>query len=308
MTASPEVQFDVEGLLQGNTNSVYTQYGPLTVTVSGDVSKKPCLTYHDVGLNHKSCFTSLLVCSANTPFLLQNFCFYHIDAPGSEEEAAEVPDEILPMTMEKLADQIEDVIHHFHLVEPLGMGVGAGGYVLTLHATRHPKSMLGLILISPAATKASWWELCFGNAVLLALKWSKTRHLATEHLVQRLVTGKSTDLLHTLKAGVSSISSNGLYHYLNAVLSRGDLTQQIKQLRLKRVLLMWGYQAFYKQDSQELNRAYGDKEHIAWVEVDECGNLMTEECPFRILEELKTYIRGLQMHGHCLDFVGMDFY
>lgn len=186
------------------------------------------------------------------------------------------------------------------------MGVGTGAYILTLHAIRHPNRMIGLILISSASQRASWWEWSFGRAALMSLRWPQTRHFAIEHFIQRLVTGRSLDLLHTIRTSISSISSEALYHYLKAVIDRRDLTSQIKHLQLTRVLVMWGYKALYKEDSQELNRAFEDKDRIAWIEVDECGNLLTEEAPFRILEEVKTFVRGLQSRGHCLDFLGLD--
>lgn len=38
-----------------------------------------------------------------------------------QEGSSQVPDEILPMTMEKLADQVEDIIQHFQLKNSLGL-------------------------------------------------------------------------------------------------------------------------------------------------------------------------------------------
>lgn len=63
---------------------VPTPWGPIAVTVAGDRSKTPLLTYHDVGVNHQSCFQQLMSASSNRSLLVKNFCFYHIDAPGCE--------------------------------------------------------------------------------------------------------------------------------------------------------------------------------------------------------------------------------
>ena len=45
----------------------------------------PCVTFHDVGLCHGTAFQGLLVVSrsARRSLLLDRFCFYHVDAPGS---------------------------------------------------------------------------------------------------------------------------------------------------------------------------------------------------------------------------------
>jgi hypothetical protein len=39
---------------------------------------------HDVGLNHRSCFQSLLLASGPKSLLMKNFCIYHVDAPGCQ--------------------------------------------------------------------------------------------------------------------------------------------------------------------------------------------------------------------------------
>lgn len=61
-----------------------TRWGPLSVTICGDRGKTPCLTFHDVGLNHHSCFQSLLLACGPKSLLLKHFCFYHVDAPGCQ--------------------------------------------------------------------------------------------------------------------------------------------------------------------------------------------------------------------------------
>lgn len=68
----------------GETQLVETRHGPLAVTVCGDRSRTPCLTFPDVGLTHSTCWRGLLLAleGAKKSLLLRNFCFYHLDAPG----------------------------------------------------------------------------------------------------------------------------------------------------------------------------------------------------------------------------------
>ena len=68
----------------GTTENIPTPFGPIAVTIAGDRSKTPLLTYHDVGVNHQSCFQALMAASSHRDLLVRNFCFYHIDAPGCE--------------------------------------------------------------------------------------------------------------------------------------------------------------------------------------------------------------------------------
>ncbi|KAI2570215.1 NDRG2 isoform 75, partial [Pan troglodytes] len=67
------------------THSVETPYGSVTFTVYGTPKpKRPAiLTYHDVGLNYKSCFQPLFQFE-DMQEIIQNFVRVHVDAPGME--------------------------------------------------------------------------------------------------------------------------------------------------------------------------------------------------------------------------------
>lgn len=96
---------------------VDTKFGSLLVAIQGDRSKPAIVTYHDLGLNCKSglLFISIYCNTYNLPIKIckpialinltdvsnfqaffnfvdmrilgQNFCIYHINAPGQEENA-----------------------------------------------------------------------------------------------------------------------------------------------------------------------------------------------------------------------------
>ncbi|KAK3268676.1 hypothetical protein CYMTET_22832 [Cymbomonas tetramitiformis] len=123
--------------IDGEAVNVSTPHGPISVTVSGDRSKSALITYHDVGLNHRSCFQGLLLCSGASSLLANNFCIYHIDAPGHEDNSGGVAKTALPLTTDKLADQVASVVEYFGLKELILLGVGAGAYILTKYAIKH---------------------------------------------------------------------------------------------------------------------------------------------------------------------------
>ena len=79
-----DTSFEVSDILAGEPEIVSTSYGPLSVTIFGDRKKSPCIAYHEVGLNHKTCFHSLVVASGPGSLLLKNFYVIFIDAPGCE--------------------------------------------------------------------------------------------------------------------------------------------------------------------------------------------------------------------------------
>lgn len=100
---------------------VPTDKGEVLVAIQGDISKPAILTLHDLGLNCKSqlipftsrsislidfSFLSSPVADASTftgffnyptmRALLENFCVYHVTAPGQEEGAPTFPEEWVP--------------------------------------------------------------------------------------------------------------------------------------------------------------------------------------------------------------------
>ena len=99
--------FDVDG----DVHVVPTRYGPLTVTVQGDPRARPLLTYHDVGLNHRTCFQPLFVCAGPSSDLVKRFRVHHIDAPGCQDGGVDGNlSDASPRTLDALAEQVEDNI------------------------------------------------------------------------------------------------------------------------------------------------------------------------------------------------------
>lgn len=108
--------------------------------------------------------------------LLENFCVYHVNAPGQEEGAQTLPEEyvfkFLPVfliitfalfsyiypTMDELAAQIDYVMTHFGLKSFIGFGVGAGANILARFALNNQDKVSALCLINCVSTPAGWIE------------------------------------------------------------------------------------------------------------------------------------------------------
>lgn len=115
---SVQLQFPhSRGSIEGSCDirRVPTDKGDLTVAVQGDTRKPAILTYHDLGLNCEFSTEEndqfiyiihafFLPPSDVTSFagffnypsmrnLLDNFCVYHVNAPGQEEGAPAFPEE-----------------------------------------------------------------------------------------------------------------------------------------------------------------------------------------------------------------------
>ena len=79
-----ETAFEVSDILAGEVEVVNTSTGPISVSILGDRSKSPCIAYHEVGLNHRTCFHSLVVTTGPRSLLLKNFYVIFVNAPGCE--------------------------------------------------------------------------------------------------------------------------------------------------------------------------------------------------------------------------------
>uniref|UniRef100_A0A2I3LKW7 NDRG family member 2 n=2 Tax=Cercopithecinae TaxID=9528 RepID=A0A2I3LKW7_PAPAN len=117
------------------THSVETPYGSVTFTVYGTPKpKRPAiLTYHDVGLNYKSCFQPLFQ-FGDMQEIIQNFVRVHVDAPGMEEGAPVFPLGYQYPSLDQLADMIPCVLQYLNFSTVIGVGVGAGAYILSRYA------------------------------------------------------------------------------------------------------------------------------------------------------------------------------
>uniref|UniRef100_A0A4X1UXP0 Protein NDRG2 n=2 Tax=Sus scrofa TaxID=9823 RepID=A0A4X1UXP0_PIG len=144
---------------QGQTHSVETPYGSVTFTVYGTPKpKRPAiLTYHDVGLNYKSCFQPLFQ-FGDMQEIIQNFVRVHVDAPGMEEGAPVFPLGYQYPSLDQLADMIPCILQYLNFSSIIGIGVGAGAYVLSRYALSHPDTVEGLVLINIDPNAKGWMD------------------------------------------------------------------------------------------------------------------------------------------------------
>lgn len=324
-----EATFEVQSVLAGAQETLSTSYGPLVVTIYGDRSRSPCIAYHEVGLNHQSCFRSLIVASGPQSLFLKNFYIVFIDAPGCQvgfilspwqqfqlavgvvftrpsrllqSADAPVPVEVQPVSLEKLSTQVYEVAQLLTLRECLGLGVGNGAHILTRCAAEHPRLFAGLVLISPSCRPAGWWEWVSGKAAAAHLYYRGWCQAVREHLAHRLFSpatlqllGGDSDLLRAFHREVVNTSASGVEHYLRAALARKDLTPLLAKLRC-RVLLLYGAEGLYEQDCLHLASAV-DKSRFAMMEIVHAGVLVNEERPAELLSPLQLFLTALQLEG-----------
>lgn len=282
---------------------VETDRGSLLVAVQGNRNKPAILTYHDLGLNYISNFQAFFNFS-EMRVLLENFCVYHVNAPGQEEGAAAFPEDYEYPTMEELAAQLMFVLTHFGLRSVIGIGVGAGGNILARFALNNPDKMEALVLINVVSTQAGWIE--WGYQKLNA------RHLRSKGMTQGVLDylmwhhfGRGTeernhDLVQVYRNYFEHrVQPGNLALFIDSYIRRTDLnmTRSLEPNKKECLTLsmpvmnITGALSPHMDDTVTLNSRL-DPTNSSWMKISDCG-MVLEEQPNKISEALRLFLQGL---------------
>ncbi|XP_023726929.1 protein NDRG3 isoform X4 [Cryptotermes secundus] len=282
---------------------VETGRGSVLVAVQGNRSKPAILTYHDLGLNYISNFQAFFN-YIDMRALLDNFCVYHVTAPGQEEGSPTLPDDHVYPTMDELAEQINFVMSHFLLKSIIGFGVGAGGNVLARFALVHPEKVEALCLVNCVSTQAGWIE--WGYQKLNA------RHLRTKGMTQAVLDylmwhhfGRGTeernhDLVQVYKAYFERhVNPTNLALFIDSYIRRTDLNivRELEPSRRKNshtlsmpVMNITGALSPHVDDTVTLNGRL-DPTNSTWMKIQDCG-MVLEEQPGKVSEAFRLFLQG----------------
>ncbi|XP_020278867.1 protein NDRG3 isoform X2 [Pseudomyrmex gracilis] len=282
---------------------VETDKGSLLVAVQGNRAKPAILTYHDLGLNYISSFQAFFN-YIDMRVLLENFCVYHVNAPGQEENAPTLPEDYIYPSMDELAEQLLFVLGHFGIKSVIGFGVGAGANVLARFAFAHPEKVNALCLINCVSTQAGWIE--WGYQKL------NVRHLRSQGMTQGVLEylmwhhfGRGTeernhDLVQVYKNYFERrVNPTNLALFIDSYVRRADLNiaRELDPTRKKEgmtlrvpVMNITGALSPHVDDTVTLNGRL-DPTNSSWMKISDCG-MVLEEQPGKVSEAFRLFLQG----------------
>ncbi|XP_074646717.1 protein NDRG3-like isoform X3 [Tubulanus polymorphus] len=312
-------------------DDIETPYGLIHVAVQGDRSKPAILTYHDIGMNHVTCFQGFFNYSEMQP-ILRHFCVYHVNAPGQQEGAVPLTQSesavkaksvssrkyvvesaslttLLPRsgypTMDQLAEMLVPVLQFYNIRAIIGFGVGAGANILSRLALAHPDRVDALFLINPTAGVTGWSEWAYQKLNTWYLKGGNITAFTEGYLLWHWF-GKDTkdrnhDLVQVYKENIKAINPHNLAMFIDSYINRTDLgiirntdpLRKVKSLKCN-IMLVAGTGSPHLDDSVNM---YGrlDPVNSNWMKISDCGGMALEEQPTKVCEAFRLFLQGM---GH----------
>lgn len=276
-----------------------TQYGKVHCVMAGipRTNRPVILTYHDVGLNHKSCFETLFN-HEDMREILRSFPVLHVEAPGQHEEAKTLPATFVYPTMDQLSETLPTVLKHFGLRSVVGLGVGAGAYILAKFALNHSDMVDGVVLINinpnaegimdTVANKITEWTQTLPDTIIA--------HIFGKDEIQT-----NQDLIATYRHHITTtMNQSNVNHFYRSYNNRGSLEVErpipggninVRTLKCS-TLLVVGDNSPAVDPVVDCNSKLNPTK-TTLLKMADCGGLPQVDQPAKVIEALKYFIQGL---------------
>nr|KAF6426622.1 N-myc downstream regulated 1 [Molossus molossus] len=325
----------ITGLLQEfdvQEQDIETLHGSIHVTLCGTPkgSRPAILTYHDIGMNLS--FVSLRICPLGTFYrngitryvvfrdwlllrcfqdktcynplfncedmqeITQHFAVCHVDAPGQQDGAASFPLGYMYPSMDQLAEMLPGVLHQFGLKSVIGMGTGAGAYILTRFALNNPEMVEGLVLINVNPCAEGWMDW----AASKISGWTQALpDMVVSHLFGKEEMQNNVEVVHTYHQHIiNDMNPGNLHLFINAYNSRRDLEIERPMPGVHTVtlqcpaLLVVGDSSPAVDAVVECNSKL-DPTKTTLLKMADCGGLPQISQPAKLAEAFKYFVQGM---------------
>ncbi|KAG9345006.1 hypothetical protein JZ751_009546 [Albula glossodonta] len=280
-------------------HDVETQYGKLHCTMKGTPkgNRPVILTFHDIGLNHKTCFNSLFN-HEDMNEILRHFAVCHVDAPGQQEGATTLSTGYNYPSMDQLSESLTSILKHFGLKSVIGIAVGAGAYVLAKFALDHPSMVEGLVLININACAEGWMDWAANKIT----GWAQALpDLLITHLFGKEEIHNNHDLIQTFRHHITNeMNQTNLQHFVRSYNSRRDLeierpvqggNANVKTLQCPSLLVV-GDSSPAVDAVVDCNSKLNPTK-TTLLKMADCGGLPQVDQPGKLTEAFKYFIQGM---------------
>ncbi|XP_041693172.2 protein NDRG4 isoform X2 [Coregonus clupeaformis] len=278
-------------------HDIETPYGMLHVVIRGAPkgNKPAILTYHDVGLNHKLCFNSFFH-NEDMQEITKHFVVCHVDAPGQQIGASQMPQGYQYPNMDQLAGMLPSVVQHFGFKSIVGIGVGAGAYILAKFALIFPDLVEGLVLLNIDPNGKGWIDWATGKLSGLTSALPDT---VLPHLFSQEELMNNTELVQSYRQQINNtVNQVNLQLFWNMYNSRRDLEMNrsgtiINAKTLKcPVMLVVGDNAPAEEGVVECNSKL-DPTNTTFLKMADSGGLPQLTQPGKLSEAFKYFLQGM---------------
>ncbi|XP_016011470.1 protein NDRG4 isoform X3 [Rousettus aegyptiacus] len=278
-------------------HDIETPYGLLHVVIRGSPkgNRPAILTYHDVGLNHKLCFNTFFNFE-DMQEITKHFVVCHVDAPGQQVGASQFPQGYQFPSLEQLAAMLPSVVQHFGFKYVIGIGVGAGAYVLAKFALIFPDLVEGLVLMNIDPNGKGWIDWA---ATKLSGLTSTLPDTVLSHLFSQEELVNNTELVQSYRQQIGNVVNQAnLQLFWNMYNSRRDLdinrpgtVPNAKTLRCP-VMLVVGDNAPAEDGVVECNSKL-DPTTTTFLKMADSGGLPQVTQPGKLTEAFKYFLQGM---------------
>ncbi|XP_076105068.1 uncharacterized protein ZK1073.1-like isoform X1 [Mytilus galloprovincialis] len=293
--------------------------GKFNVHVQGDLKHRQfvILTVHDLGCNHNQWNNFLNHWSMQE--ITKRAAFIHIDIPGQEDDAPDLPAEYPPKkgsgisicytfpTMQSLGEDIICVLDQLDVKQVVCIGEGAGANIVARFAIAQPSRVFGVCLIHCTGTTAGFMESLKDKVIGWKLEQIGMNPTAETYLVLHrfgsFEKAKNKEDLNKVIATFQNslrhhINPHNLHRFVQSFMKRTNILDSIGKLKCQ-VLMITGTKASFNHTVHNL---YGhmlqkvDKKQLELLEVEGVANVIEEKTE-KLGEAFLYFCQGLGLIG-----------
>lgn len=285
--------------------------GRFKVFIQGDLKTTQfiILTVHDLGCNH-SMWNDFLGHHAMEE-IMRRASFIHVDVPGQEDEAKDLPPDYTFPSMQSLGEDLVCILDQLDVRSVICLGEGAGANVVARFAMAQPDRVMGVCLIHCVGTTAGFMESMKDKLIEWKLEQIGMNPSAETYLCLHRFGSMSNEfekaqnkeqlqrvIENFQKSLRSRVNPHNLRLYVHSYMKRTNIADNIGKVRCPILVVTGSKSSFIDSVHTLFNRmrACLDKQKVDYLEVDGVANVL-EERPERFAESFLYFLQGLGLVG-----------